>query len=163
MRVARSSTRIFRPGRGEGDTTDHSLGYDLAFAHPGGGTTVEGEAPPPLDPPVSAPSTARQTAFPKLGAPCQTPAHRLPVSRRTADTTAVEPQGNPVRRFGRVGEGPGGFSGVRDVWALTVCGGQGVAFHDAWRRVFILFGSDGESSGDPAGRPRIRLDSGAAS
>lgn len=117
----------------------------------------------PLGPPsVSAPLTARQTAFPELGAAGQTPAHRLPVGRQTANIIVVDLQRNLVRQFGRVGEGPGEFSGVRNVWALTVCSGQSVAVHDAWRRVFVLFGSDGESSGDPAGWPRIRLDSGAA-
>ena len=127
-----------------------------------------GGSAPLGSPSVSAPSTARQTAFPRLGTACQSPAHRLPVGRRTADTTAVEFKG--IRFAGSVGwaGAPASsaesvtFSGVRNVWALTGCSGQSVAVYDAWRRVFVLFGSDGESSGDPAGWPQIRLDSRAA-
>lgn len=61
-----------------------------------------------------------------------------------ARITVVDLQGNLLRRFGRVGEGPGEFSGVRNVWALTVCSDERVAVYDAWRRVFVLFDSDGE-------------------
>ena len=63
---------------------------------------------------------------------------------QAAKITVVDPEGNLVRQFGRVGEGPGEFSGVRDVWALTVCSNQNVVVYDAGRRVFVLFGSDGE-------------------
>ena len=63
---------------------------------------------------------------------------------RTARITVVDLQGNLLRRFGRVGEGPGEFSGVRNVWTLAVCSDDRVAVYDAWRRVFVLFGPDGE-------------------
>ena len=49
--VAEFRTKVVRLGKGERDTTDDSLGYDFEFPHPGGRATVEGEAPPPLDPP----------------------------------------------------------------------------------------------------------------
>ena len=61
-----------------------------------------------------------------------------------AKITVVDREGNPVRQFGRVGEGPGEFSGVRDVWALAACRDKSVAVYDAGRRVFVLFGPDGE-------------------
>ena len=63
---------------------------------------------------------------------------------QTARISVVDLQGNLVRRFGRVGEGPGEFSGVRNVWTLTVCSDERVAVYDAWRRAFVLFGPDGE-------------------
>lgn len=63
---------------------------------------------------------------------------------QTARISVVDLQGNLVRRVGRVGEGPGEFSGVRNVWTLTVCSDERVAVYDAWRRAFVLFGPDGE-------------------
>ena len=63
---------------------------------------------------------------------------------QAARITVVDLEGNLVRQFGRVGEGPGEFSGVRNVWALTVCSDERVAVYDAGRRIFVLFGSDGE-------------------
>ena len=162
--MARFGANVFRPGKGEGDTTDDSLGYDFEFPHPGGSrTTVEGEFRPPCPPSVAAPLTARHTAFPKLGSACQTPAHRLPVGRQSANITVADLQGG-IRFAGSVGwaGAPGESGGVRKVWALTGCSGQSVVVYGAWRCVFVLFGSDGESSGDPAGWPQIRLDSGAA-
>ena len=63
---------------------------------------------------------------------------------QAAKITVVDLEGNLVRQFGRVGEGPGEFSGVQNVWALTVCSDERVAVYDAWRRAFVLFGSDGE-------------------
>ena len=63
---------------------------------------------------------------------------------QVARITVVDLQGNLVHQFGRVGEGPGEFSGVRNVWAFTVCSDQSVAVYDASRRAFVLFGSDGE-------------------
>ena len=153
MRVAQFRTKVFRLGKGERDTTDDSLDYDfesptLVAGRRWGGGSV------PLGPPsVSAPLTARQTAFPKLGAAGQTPAHRLPVGRQTANITVVDLQGNPVRQFGRVGEGPGEFSGVRNVWALTVCSGQSVAVHDAWRRVWFFSVQTASRAGIRPGGP----------
>ena len=63
---------------------------------------------------------------------------------QAARITVVDPRGNLVRQFGRVGEGPGEFSGVQNVWALTACSDERVAVYDAWRRAFVLFDSDGE-------------------
>ena len=63
---------------------------------------------------------------------------------QVAKVTVVDLEGNLIRQFGRVGEGPGEFSGVHDVWSLTACSDQSVAVYDAGRRVFVLFGADGE-------------------
>ena len=63
---------------------------------------------------------------------------------QVARITVVDLQGNLVHQVGRVGEGPGEFSGARNVWALTVCSDQSVAVYDASRRAFVLFGADGE-------------------
>ena len=63
---------------------------------------------------------------------------------QAAKITVVDRGGNLVRQFGRVGEGPGEFSGVHDVWALAACSDRSVVVYDAGRRVFGLFGSDGE-------------------
>ena len=75
---------------------------------------------------------------------------------QTARISVVDLQGNLVRRFGRVGEGPGEFSGARNVWTLTVCSDERVAVYDAWRRAFVLFGPDGEfERGIRLGGPRF--------
>ena len=82
---------------------------------------------------------------------------------QAAKITVVDREGNLVRQFGRVGEGPGEFSGVRDVWALTACSDQSVAVYDAGRRVFRSFWFRRRvRTGNPAGRPQICRDSGAA-
>ena len=57
--------------------------------------------------------------------------------------TVVDLQGNLVRQFGRMGEGPGEFSGG-GTWALTVCSDGRIAVYDAGRRTFVLFGPTGE-------------------
>ena len=62
---------------------------------------------------------------------------------QAAQITVVDPQGNLVRQFGRVGEGPGEFSGG-GTWTLTVCSDDRIAVYDAGRRTFVLFGPDGE-------------------
>ena len=63
---------------------------------------------------------------------------------QAARIAVVDREGNLVPQFGRMGEGPGEFSGVHDVWALTACSDQSVAVYDAGRRVFVRFGSNGE-------------------
>ena len=62
---------------------------------------------------------------------------------QAAQITVVDLQGNLVRRFGRVGEGPGEFS-KNGTWTLAVCSGGGIVVYDANRRAFVLFGPDGE-------------------
>ena len=62
---------------------------------------------------------------------------------QAAQITVVDLQGNLVRQFGRVGEGPGEFSGD-GTWAFTVCSDDRIAVYDAGRRTFVLFGPDGE-------------------
>ncbi len=62
---------------------------------------------------------------------------------QAAQITVVDLQGNLVRQFGRVGEGPGEFSGG-GTWALTVCSDGRIAVYDAGRRTFVLFGPTGE-------------------
>ena len=62
---------------------------------------------------------------------------------QAAQITVVDLRGNLVRQFGRVGEGPGEFSGD-GTWALTVCSDERIAVYDAGRRAFVLFGADGE-------------------
>ena len=62
---------------------------------------------------------------------------------QAAQITVVDLQGNLVRQFGRVGEGPGEFSGD-GTWAFTVCSDGRIAVYDAGRRTFVLFGPDGE-------------------
>lgn len=75
---------------------------------------------------------------------------------QAATITVVDLEGNLIRQFGRVGEGPGEFSGASNVWALTVCSDQSVAVYDAWRRAFVLFGADGEfERGIRLGGPRF--------
>ena len=56
--------------------------------------------------------------------------------------TVVDLQGNLVRQFGRVGEGPGEFT--KSVWAFSVWSDERLVVYDADKRAFVLFGSDGE-------------------
>lgn len=57
----------------------------------------------------------------------------------------VDLQGNLVRRFGRLGEGPGEFGGdAAPALVFTVLGDGRIAVFDAGRRHFVVFGPDGE-------------------
>ncbi|MYB05206.1 MAG: hypothetical protein F4Y24_02520 [Gemmatimonadetes bacterium] len=62
---------------------------------------------------------------------------------QAAQITVVDLQGNPLRQFGRVGEGPGEFS-AGGTWTLSVLGDERIAVYDANRRAFDLFTPDGE-------------------
>lgn len=62
---------------------------------------------------------------------------------QAAQVTVVDLQGNLVRRFGRVGEGPGEFSDG-GIWAFTVYSDERIAVYDTERQAFVLFGLDGE-------------------
>lgn len=62
---------------------------------------------------------------------------------QAAQITVVDLEGNPLRRFGRVGEGPGEFS-AGGTWTFSVLGDQRIAIYDANRRAFYLFDPDGE-------------------
>ena len=62
---------------------------------------------------------------------------------QAAQITVVDLEGDLVRQFGRVGEGPGEFSG-RGTWTFSVLGDGRIAVYDADRRAFDLFSPDGE-------------------
>ena len=62
---------------------------------------------------------------------------------QAAQITVVDLEGNLVRDFGRLGEGPGEFSGG-GAWAFSVLSDERIAVYDANRRTFDLFNSDGE-------------------
>lgn len=67
----------------------------------------------------------------------------LVLDSQAAQITVVDLKGNLVRQFGRVGEGPGEFSGS-GTWTFAVLSDDRVAVYDADRRAFDLFGPDGE-------------------
>ena len=64
---------------------------------------------------------------------------------QSAQISVVDLQGNLVRQFGGVGEGPGEFDGdASPVLTFTVLHKGRTAVHDPGRGHFVLFGSDGE-------------------
>ena len=64
---------------------------------------------------------------------------------QAARISVVDLQGNLVRRFGRVGEGPGEFDAdASGVQTFTVLHDGRAAVHDPGRGHFVLFGSNGE-------------------
>ena len=64
---------------------------------------------------------------------------------QAARLSVVDLQGNPVRQFGRLGEGPGEFSeGGANALTFTVCSDERIVVYDPGRRVFMSFGSDGQ-------------------
>jgi len=57
----------------------------------------------------------------------------------------VDLEGNPVRRFGRLGEGPGEFGGdAAPALTFAVLVDGRIAVFDAGRRHFVVFGPDGK-------------------
>lgn len=64
---------------------------------------------------------------------------------QAAGISVVDLQGNLVRQFGRLGEGPGEFFGdAAPMLDLTILNDQRIAVFDAGRRAFVLFGPDGD-------------------
>ena len=64
---------------------------------------------------------------------------------QAAGISVVGLEGNLVRRFGRVGEGPGEFDGdAAPMLKLTILNDRRIAVFDAGLRAFVLFGSDGD-------------------
>lgn len=62
-----------------------------------------------------------------------------------AGISVVDLEGNLVRRFGRVGEGPGEFVGdAAPMLDLAILHDQRIAVFDAGRRAFVLFGPEGD-------------------
>lgn len=67
------------------------------------------------------------------------------VDTQAAGISVVDLQGNLVRRFGRVGEGPGEFDGdAAPMLDLTILDDRRIAVFDAGRRAFVLFGPEGD-------------------
>lgn len=64
---------------------------------------------------------------------------------QAAGFLVVDLQGNLIRRFGRLGEGPGEFGGdAAPALVFTVLGDGRIAVFDAGRRHFVVFGPDGQ-------------------
>lgn len=63
---------------------------------------------------------------------------------QAAGISVVDLQGNLVRQFGRLGEGPGEFYGdAAPMLDLTILNDRRIAAFDAGLRAFVLFGPDG--------------------